>query len=809
VYKIEDENRTEPNSAANNPVRYPIKDLNPVTTYMAQIRAYRDYGERDGSGNPIYTYSPYSTAAIFTTTGPAPRNLREVSGSRTATRVELTWDNPTGASVSNGFLGIKGWQINKDGEPYAYIPFNQSVRTWQDNKMVPGLTVRYTMQALWAWEGDPVTGTGSKPGNISNAINVTPTGGTVSGVRAVPAVPGQPNPKPTSIAVDWNAIASASIPSGMSVKGYNVHLYLGGERIENKSERVRADEVRRVAFEELRPNTLYQVRVAPVWDIGLDGTEGRLSTAVNIRTTNPNTGAPVPVSASTTAKQVTLGWNRLDGAAGYRVLKNGVEYGDFITQEEFKEGVEGQNTWKDNNIERPGTAIRYAVRVYWPVSVPAENPEDWMPGAVSAVRSVTPPGPAPTGLAIVRGTGANPTNTRVNLTWNLSTNPNNADVTGFLITKMIGAIVIDEIVVLRESMANRFEWTDDKLNPGIAVRYRVQSLWGTHDLDDGKYVRGSGKPGNMSGILTVQPTGGAAPRNVRVVSRTLTGTGVTLTWNDPANNTDNRLEIVGWQISKNGNPVDYITYDGFISNGRWWRDDTLHPGVRVQYTVQAVWNIDINRPGRISNRLNVTPRGAAPARVQARVNSPTQVTVTWNAVPNVTDAEVSGYRVRIFTPATRTEPAVEVGEINVPAGQRSAEFKNLGPNTQYRANVTVLWNDDNLETALVGRVSSNVNVRTTGPAPTGLRIQNVRTTSAQLRWNHVPGAEGYRIIRTAAGTVGTTTRDMAAPQNSNMPVVWTDTGLTPGAQVRYTVQALWGNNPGRPTSVIRVTPLRL
>jgi hypothetical protein len=853
----------------------------PNTAYAVQVAGVWEASPEPREGG-------LSNTAIISTTGPAPRNLK--GSSPTPTSAELTWDDPSGSN-----LNIQGWRINKDGEPVALVSQHGTMK-WNDNEAIPGVQARYTVQAVWDLSGD----FGSKPGSVSGAVTVTPTGTAPTGIKTTVT--------PSTVSVTtW---------IGVDAPGYKVYLLLrNGTVVETED----VTGIREVEFTRLTPNTQYQVRVAPVWS----GGEGRLSSAVNARTTNP---APTGLTRSDlTPTSVVLRWNDPAGSGtennlniqGWRISKNGAHHIDLLYDSVTEEG---RTEWTDVTLT-PGSAVRYTIQPLYVWG--GTSPTGSNPGAAATV-SVTPPNPAPANLA-----RRDLTNSNVTLAWNLASNVNNDLVNAFLIVKTVDGVA-EQIRVSRESV--HFEgaahrWEDQNLRPGVQVRYQVHSLWDAEI--NGEFVTG-GKPGRVAS-LTVSPPGGAAPGglktrvvsptqvsvtwnaisgaantenlagynvhlylngvrlrsrmripleasrsvtfeelnpntryqvrvegvwdfkdennvvissrvgrqasanvnttgpapgNLRIVANSRTGTSVSLTWNAVT-----QPGVVGYRVMRTENDplvpardrvamvAADVTVTDYINNGNGWTDDGLRPGIPVSYTVQALWNVDsTDSPGTASKRINVTPLGSAPGGVRAVVNNPAQVTVTWNAVSNVAGAEVSGYRVRIFTPATRTVSEVTIDEVIVPAVQRIAVF-GIEPGTQYRVSVTALWNgvwnDDELENAIVGRTSSNINTRSTGPAPTGLRAQNVWTTSVQLTWNTVPGAAGYRINRTVGGETIPVV-DIKANEFTWV-YAYTDTGLTPGVQVRYTVQALWswesdtppmGSRPGAASKPLTVTPIR-
>jgi len=252
---------------------------------------------------------------------------------------------------------------------------------------------------------------------------------------------------------------------------------------------------------------------------------------------------------------------------------------------------------------------------------------------------------------------------------------------------------------------------------------------------------------------------------------------------------------VAYNLYKNGvllGRVNSTATTGRVS----YTDNTLMPGVKVNYTVQAIWNVGGDRLGNISAPIEVTPVGTAPTNVRSTAESPTTLTVSWGNVPGV-----SGYR--IFVNNTPLP--------DVPASPRNFTIPNLNPNTRYQIRVAGVWTATAAPTAREGLRSSSVNMTTTGPAPTGLRVkantENALThTAVTVEWQPVAGADGYHILK--GGTqIGTVT---GSPLNANNRVEYLDSTLSPGAKVSYTVRAFWnvgGQQPGTASAAREVTPL--
>jgi len=499
------------------------------------------------------------------------------------------------------------------------------------------------------------------------------------------------------------------------------------------------------------------------------------------------------------------------------------------------------HTWTDEDLS-PGITASYRIQALWNAVIETETDTDTgevtttvtggRAGLRSAVRNVTTPGG--TAPSTVRGTVNSPT--QMTVTWNAVTAAvTGARLVGYDVNLFLNNTVIATEYVLIEAPRSSI-FTD--LLPNVQYSVRVNGVW-----DFGTVNEPDERPG-LARAVNVRMSG-PAPATPAIVAGSLTGTSVSLRWT-PVNNPG----VIGYRIVRETPSLPVaertqtfnITKAEYMSNGNTWTDTGLNPGVPVRYRVQALWDIaDVtgieNMPGGIfSAWRSVSPPGAAPGSVRGTV-SPTGLVVTWNAVSaNVVGSTLTGYRVDVWT---RTAPidvvaSAVVNDIN----NRRVEFTDdLYPRTNYQIRVTPLWAPSNdISAVRDGRVSANVNVTTTGVAPGGFRASNLWTTltpdgwtsEVQLTWNVIAGAagngvRGYRIVRSIAG-IPDEVVFISANDFFNEDNTWTDTDLTPGILVRYTVQAIWhwddswsdmdgleaatvtNSKPGTATARISVTP---
>jgi poly(hydroxyalkanoate) depolymerase family esterase len=162
--------------------------------------------------------------------------------------------------------------------------------------------------------------------------------------------------------------------------------------------------------------------------------------------------------------------------------------------------------------------------------------------------------------------------------------------------------------------------------------------------------------------------------------------------------------------------------------------------------------------------LNVTGP-AAPTGLAVTGTTDTTASLSWNAVSGA-----AGYNV--YRGGTKVNTSAITGTGYTDTG--------LATGTGYTYTVSALDSGGS-----EGPQSTSVNATTTGahqglPAPTGLSVGTVTSSTIALSWNSVTGAAGYDVYRN-----GTQVNTAAVTSTG-----YTDTGLATGTQYGYTVAAV-------------------
>ncbi|MFF3517282.1 PHB depolymerase family esterase [Streptomyces sp. NPDC002573] len=156
---------------------------------------------------------------------------------------------------------------------------------------------------------------------------------------------------------------------------------------------------------------------------------------------------------------------------------------------------------------------------------------------------------------------------------------------------------------------------------------------------------------------------------------------------------------------------------------------------------------------------------AAPTGLAVTATTDNSASLSWNAVSGAAGYDIYRNGTLVNTSAVTATTYTDTG---------------LTAGTAYSYTVAAVDSSDN-----IGTQSAAVSATTTGtnpglPAPTGLTVGTVTSSSIALSWNAVSGAAGYNVYRN-----GTQVNSSATSKTS-----YTDTALSTGTSYSYTVAAV-------------------
>ena len=249
--------------------------------------------------------------------------------------------------------------------------------------------------------------------------------------------------------------------------------------------------------------------------------------------------------------------------------------------------------------------------------------------------------------------------------------------------------------------------------------------------------------------LTAQPLGarGAAlPKPTGLTVSDATQIQFTLTWNAVAGAADYEV--------KRGEGGEPTTVAG--TSYRFWGPNagttyTLYVRARDAQGATSVWAME--------NASTLAPGLASPANVTAVAAGPTEITLSWDAVPGAVFYSVwsSG-----APGANTTKTSYTVSDLSANASHYVSVRARAGQ-------------DDNPDVSFwVTRTVATPARTTPAPAaPGGLTVSNATQVQFTLSWNAVTGATDYQVKRGAAGDVTTVTSTSHRFWGSNAGTAYT------------------------------------
>lgn len=287
-------------------------------------------------------------------------------------------------------------------------------------------------------------------------------------------------------------------------------------------------------------------------------------------TTTPTpTPTPTPPSAPTNLNStthdtasITLNWNTVSGAAGYKIFRDNVEVGTI-----------GTTTYKDTGLN-PDTNYSYYVKAYNANGLSAQSNT-----ITVKTDAITPPADtqSPTPPSNLKGAA---TTTTIALSWTASTD--NVGVTGYKVYR-------NSTLISNTTTTN---YTDSGLTASTTYSYYATAF------------DAAGNTSSKSNVLSIttsalppDTTPPSIPQNLRSTGKTATS--ITLCWND---STDN-VGVVGYKVYRQGIFIGSTTTTCYTNSN-------LLSNTSYTYTVRAYDKANNISAGSTSVSV-ITDKGAA------------------------------------------------------------------------------------------------------------------------------------------------------------------------------------------------------
>ncbi len=463
-----------------------------------------------------------STPAPDTQAPDVPQNLTAVANS--TTQVSLTWS----VASDNGGGTVSGYKLYRDG---ALLITIASGTSYTDTGLSANTAYSYRVSAFD--NATPANESAQSP-----AVSVTTPVSPPPGDTSPPTVPQNLSANAVSEnRVDLSWSASTDVGGG-SVVGYRIY----------RDAALIATVTAGTTYSDngLSPSTTYSYRVTAFDDATPANESAQSSPAVNVTTLD--TSAPtVPQGLSATAvseTRVDLSWNASTDSgggsvAGYKVYRDGTLL-TLVSVASFSDtAVSGNTTYS------------YTVSAYDGAVPPNESAQ-----SSPAVSVTTPDTSAPT---VPQGLSATPVGeTRVDLSWNASTDNGGGNVAGYRVFRD-GA----QIATVATT-----SYSDTGLSASTSYSYRVLAF------DDAATPNESAQSSPVS-VTTADTTPPSVPQNL--TATVVSHQQVRLGWNVSTDNGG----VAGYKVYRDGALVTQVSSNRYDDGG-------LSENTTYSYTVAAV-----------------------------------------------------------------------------------------------------------------------------------------------------------------------------------------------------------------------------
>lgn len=505
-----------------------------------------------------------------------------------------------------------------------------------------------------------------------------------------------------SVNVKWNTVEGAA--------GYSVYRAAGGST-EFKEIKTVEGAVTAYTDTSLAAGQTYSYKVAAYAMVNGAKVYGKESAVANV-TPVPMTPA-LAVTAYTSSK-ITLGWNQIPGASGYRIYRKVSGSDSFKTIVTVKGG--SKVSYTDKSV-KAGTKYTYKMRAYTNVN----GTKVW--GEYSAEQSVTPKMEAP---AV---TVSNVAQDRVTLTWK--------KVSGAEGYKILRATSINgkykKIKTINST--NTLSYTNTGLTTGNTYYYKVYA-----------FCSANGK--NVNGRKTEPIAVQIVPEAPTVSTEAAGATAIKLTWNKvkmPSKNTGYYIyQVVDGKdvrIKKRSNKKAYYT----INN--------LTPGQKYTFKVAAYVK---TAGGEIAVGAHSAPVTVSPELLPVTIDSVKatayqQIGISWKATES---ADEDAYL--IYRSTSSKSKYKKIATVTREAGKTDYTYTDssvsVGKKYYYKIKCTkTLADGKTIKSAYSGKKSA-----VAAPGVPEIKVKKYQYNSLKISWKKIKGStssgyvNGYAIYRSTS-----------------------------------------------------------
>jgi fibronectin type 3 domain-containing protein len=263
---------------------YTDNDVSPGRTYVYWIVAYNSANNAE---------SPQSSSASATVSGPAIPEAPTVTASGSSSNITVNWSTVSGAT------GYRVWRSNSSYGTYYQVGSDTTLTSYTDTGVLPSTTYYYKVSAYnSSGEGDQ---SDYAVATVTIALPAMPTG--VSATADA-----------SSITVSWSSVSGA----------YSYYVYRSDSS--NGTYNIVGSGIMSTNYMDnsASAGATYYYKVSAVSIFGIVGPQ---STSPASATMLP--AVPTGVTATGSTNTITVSWNQVSGATGYRVYRSNFSGGTY------------------------------------------------------------------------------------------------------------------------------------------------------------------------------------------------------------------------------------------------------------------------------------------------------------------------------------------------------------------------------------------------------------------------------------------------------------------------------------------------
>ncbi len=647
------------------------------TEYAYRVYAYVKYAFASGKTDYAEAKNP-AVANVTPTVGtPVISGVKSVS----ANQLAVSWGRVDGAA------GYTVYRAQGSSTGYKEIgSVEASVYSYTDGTAVCGVSYNYQVRAYSTVNGTRVYGAYSKA---------------VSGK----AVPGTPTVSVSAknyeaVNVSWTKVAG--------VNGYAIYRKAGSDGSYKKIQTISSGSKVSYTDEMVDTGTKYYYKVRAYKTVDDETVWGAYSNTASV---TPTLSAPKVTLTNNSYNSVTIKWNKISGADGYKVTRAESANGTYKTVK----------TVKDYDIvSYTDTGLTVGKTYYYKVYAYRSMDDENVKGAKSEAAGIK----AVPGATTVKAEAAG--GTQIKLTWSKVSLPSKDS--GYIVYQQIGGTWKK----IRTCNNKTTSYTVTGLTAGNKYTFRVVA-----------YVKNSGQvtEGAVSNTLTATPK--LLPVEIQsAVSDTYKS--VKVTWN-ASKTADEDTYLVYRATSKSGTYKKVGTVSRSSGTDSYtYTDSGVKIGTKYYYKIVCTKTVAGKTiKSGYSHSKSVTA-GPGTTSVSVKTTSSGKLKISWKAVKKSPSKNVDGYVIYRSTSKGGTYKKIKTIEKGSTTSYTDSGLSN-GKTYYYKVRAYVKVNGK----AVYGGYSSAKSKKVI-PGTPSVKAVSTNYKTVTVSWKKVGGCDGYVIYRKTA-----------------------------------------------------------